>query len=163
MEGGGKGLGDRTDDPLMGSTCLAKRWRQRAETLRAWGAPSIANIWELASNKSDAKVETVLEAFTRFHSTNPDVYRLFRNKARKLRRAGRKGYGSRRIIESMRFDHDIKTEGDDFKINNNFASLYSRLLMLKEPVWFAGFFEIRTSRSPVTDAELLNISVLFGR
>ena len=118
------------------------------------------DLWDLIeSNANDAEVETTIEKFVRFHRDNPGVYRLFRNKARKLRRAGRTRYGARTIFESMRYNHDISTIGDDFKLNNNLIPMYARLLMLREPAWFGAFFELRTSRSDVTDADLLDISV----
>ena len=118
-------------------------------------------LWSLPTEfqPHEDESETVFDRFKRFHQENPDVYRLFRNKARKLHRVGRRHYGARRIFESMRYDHDIQTTGDDFKLNNDFCPLYARLLMMHEPQWFEGFFEMRTSRSPVTDNQLRTIEV----
>ena len=84
--------------------------------------------------------------FWRFHYTNPHVYELFKKYAYEVMRSGHRHYGTNAIINRMRWHMDIETldsnGNDNFKINNNYASRYSRLLALNEPM-FRGFFRNR--------------------
>jgi hypothetical protein len=59
-----------------------------------------------------------------------------------MRRTGRKKYSAWTIINKIRWDRDIRTDGDVFKINNDFIALYARKL-IDEDSRFDGFFELR--------------------
>lgn len=59
-----------------------------------------------------------------------------------MKKAGRKKYSAQAIIYVIRFNQDLKTSGDVFKINNDFTSIYARMLMYNNPD-MEGFFEIR--------------------
>ena len=71
--------------------------------------------------------------FAEFHQENPDVYLELVAAARRLKKAGREKYGINSLIEVVRWHRALVTTGDDYKINNNFAPFYSRLIMRKEP------------------------------
>jgi hypothetical protein len=93
---------------------------------------------------------TPSEAFEKFHNDNPHFYDALVELARRyITRTGRGIVGMQRLIEVARFDMDLTTQSDDeFKVNNNHAAFYSRLIMLQEPD-LAG--TIPTRRSPEAD------------
>ena len=87
-------------------------------------------------------VEThISDDFFSYHNSHPDIYRLFQQYAYELKMSGRKHYGSKAIMERIRWHMEIERR-EDFKINNNYASCYARLLMLQNPD-FRSFFETR--------------------
>lgn len=91
------------------------------------------------------------EAFERFHANNPHFYACLVQLARRfIARTGRSVVGMQRLIEVARYDVEIATESaDEFKVDNNHASYYSRLIMWQEPD-LAGAIPIRSS--PDADA-----------
>ena len=113
---------------------------------------------EPESNQADSEVETSFERFVRFHGENPIVWRKFRAKCFRLWAVDIRSWGAWPIFGSLRYDHKLKTGGDDYKINNNYIGFYARLLMVKEPK-FESFFNIREGCDGATDDELRAISV----
>jgi len=85
--------------------------------------------------------------FQTFHDLNPEVYEELRECALKLKRSGRDVYGIKSIIEVVRWHRNLNTRGDEFKINNNYAPFYARLLMSREPE-LCEFFKLRAQRFP---------------
>lgn len=83
------------------------------------------------------------EAFEEFHRTNPHVYDELVRSARLYReQTGREQCGMSLLFGRVRWVLSLRTEGDAFKLNNNFAPFYSRLLMEREPD-LAGMFHLR--------------------
>mgnify|MGYP006189426609 CR=1 FL=1 len=77
---------------------------------------------------------TMTERFEAFHRANPGFYDTLVGLARRyLLRTGSGKVGAQRLIEIARWDHEIQTASADFKVNNDFAAFYSRLIMLLEP------------------------------
>jgi len=73
------------------------------------------------------ELATTQEKFNRFHELNPDVYKKFKSLALIGISQGRQMMGANQIIEIIRWDSfDLKTKGDKYKINNNYASRYAR-------------------------------------
>ena len=62
--------------------------------------------------------------------------------AEEIRATGRKKYSAEAIINVLRWEHDLKTDGDFFKINDHYRSIYVRLLIYKRPE-FLGFFTLK--------------------
>lgn len=87
-----------------------------------------------------------LERFKKYHAENPQVYEKFRELAIEMRANGRRKYSAEIIINVMRWHFDLKTKGDVFEINNDFKSIYARLLVYHHPE-FASFFEFRKVRA----------------
>lgn len=83
-----------------------------------------------------------VEEFFRFHSENPHVFELIEKFSSTLIDSGRARYGMRAVIERVRWHVNVETVGDEFKINNNHAAGYARLLIIKRPE-FATFFSLR--------------------
>lgn len=85
------------------------------------------------------------ERFEKFHRENPQFYVDLTTLARRFRdRTGRE-CGIQRLVEIVRFDLEMQSRTDEeFKVNNDFAAFYARLIMLREPD-LAGFFQVRNS------------------
>lgn len=92
--------------------------------------------------------ETPQERFDRFHELNPHVYEALRVLARDLVRAGRQRLGINMLVEVLRWQRMLRTEGDDYKLNNNYAPFYARKLMADDP-YLAGVFETRKAYADV--------------
>lgn len=88
----------------------------------------------------------VLDRFSEYHRENPQVYQAFKDLAFEMKRTGRKKYSAEVIINVLRWNYDLGTTGDVFKINNDFKPLYARLLVYYYPE-FENFFEFRSVRS----------------
>ncbi|MGR8921988.1 MAG: hypothetical protein ACU85V_20420 [Gammaproteobacteria bacterium] len=89
--------------------------------------------------------ETIRERFEKFHAENPHVFEALRRRALRAKARGyRPGIGC--LFEVLRWQHGMTTQGDEFKLNNNFRSHYARLLMEREPE-LEGFFETRGLRA----------------
>lgn len=82
------------------------------------------------------------ERFFTFHRENPRVFKLFELYTMQAINSGRKSYGARAIFERVRWDVDIQTKGDPFKINNDLIPMYARLFAEVHPE-HASFFEFR--------------------
>lgn len=83
-----------------------------------------------------------LDRFRKYHQENPGIFMEFENRAQEMRRAGKNRYGSRGILEVIRWHINLRKNGDVFKINNDYAPLYARLLIYKDES-FRPFFELR--------------------
>lgn len=91
----------------------------------------------------EGKIEA---AFKKFHKENPNVLDELAELARKLQLRGHKRYGIKGLFEVLRYRRNLKTVGDEFKLNNNYTALYAREIMWKFPS-LDGFFELRERRS----------------
>ena len=81
--------------------------------------------------------------FLAFHHANPQVYEFLRRRALRAKARGFRP-GMQCLFELLRWGHGMRiNRGDDeFRLNNNHAAYYARLLMQQEPE-LAGFFELR--------------------
>lgn len=80
--------------------------------------------------------------FIAFHEANAHVYESFKSLARSMRATGKQRYSAQAIIYVLRWEYDLRTVGDVFEINNDFTSIYARMLCIEEPA-FLTFFELR--------------------
>lgn len=84
--------------------------------------------------------------FNKFHHENPHVYKELVDLARQWKHAGHDICSIDLLINKLRWEIGITSRGNQFTINNNFASRYSRLIEANERD-LADFFTKRTSRS----------------
>jgi hypothetical protein len=89
---------------------------------------------------------SIQEQFESFHADNPRVWELYKRFALELVGKGRKRYGISMITERIRWETAISTNGEEFKISNNFRSRYARKLMSEVPE-LAGMFRIKPLRT----------------
>lgn len=80
--------------------------------------------------------------FETYHSINPSVYTKLVDLAREVKSKGRVCYAIEPLFARLRWHFEFETEGDSFKLNNNFTSRYARLIMENEPD-LRGFFRTR--------------------
>lgn len=74
------------------------------------------------------------------------IYNEFERYAIDLYTNGRRErYGSKMIVERMRWDTQFKEMSEDFKINNNVTSYLARLVMLERPL-LDGMFQMRAPK-----------------
>jgi hypothetical protein len=89
-------------------------------------------------------MKTVNQAFQEYNEAHPEVYKTFEQMALALINKGVKHYGSKAIIEAIRY-HTSVSEGKEFKINNNITPLFARVFENNNPQ-HKGFFEKRASK-----------------
>ena len=89
-------------------------------------------------------MKTVNQAFQEYNEAHPQVYKTFETMALALINKGVKHYGSKAIIEAIRY-HTSVSEGREFKINNNITPLFARVFENQHPQ-HKGFFEKRASK-----------------
>ena len=90
----------------------------------------------------DRYPQTMKDRFKKFHSENPHVYEEFKRLAFKMKATGRTKYSATAIVNVLRWETDLKTKGDVFQINNDFISIYVRLIIWRYPE-MVDFFELR--------------------
>lgn len=92
-----------------------------------------------------ARGASLPEMFAAFHAANPHVYHALRRLAINMVRRGQHKIGVKMLFEVLRWQHAMTTHdaASAFKLNNNYAPFYARLLMDNEPE-LNGVFETRT-------------------
>lgn len=92
--------------------------------------------------------QSIEAQFLAFHEANPHVYNALRELALDMRRRGSPKIGMKMLFEVLRWQYFMTTEdaNSDFKINNNYAPYYARILMDNEPQ-LVGAFEVRELRA----------------
>ena len=84
-----------------------------------------------------------IERFLKFDKENPDIYREFTWLAYQMKNSGRTKYSAETIINVLRWDKDVKTNGgEEFKISNDFRSMYARYFVYHNPA-FENFFDMK--------------------
>ena len=89
---------------------------------------------------------TIQEQFEKFHYANPHIYIRLVSMANQAKRAGRRKIGMQMLFEVMRWNSIVQTEGDEFKLNNNYCAHYARKIMAENP-HLDGIFEVREQRA----------------
>jgi len=99
-------------------------------------------LWDFIDIEVD-KNATIQQRFEAFHKANPRVYQELYKLASLMKGKGHKRIGMQMLIEKLRWEwYETTTNTDGFKINNDYAAHYSRLLMKEKPE-LAGLFSVR--------------------
>jgi hypothetical protein len=73
--------------------------------------------------------DTSIDArFAAFHTENPHVLALLVRLAREAKARGMERIGAKALIERARWEISLQTRGDEYRLNNSFASRYARLI-----------------------------------
>lgn len=88
---------------------------------------------------------TTRERFEAFHKANPAVYLRLRDMSLAMRRRGVTQWGFRAAWEILRWQGMLSSSDGTYKLPNNLAPHYTRLLMAQEPE-LAGLFGTRKLR-----------------
>lgn len=128
---------------------VGREWMTTAEYRRRFNVPVVERIpscqLELFAN-TPGRGATIADRFADFHQKNPHVYRnLVRLALDDAARGIKRGVAA--LFEDLRYAYE-NTEHDpaEYKLNNDFASRYSRLIMQTEPR-LSGHFEVRGLKS----------------
>ncbi len=89
---------------------------------------------------------TIAERFTAFHDANGWVLTALEDLTRDWLAHGHHKVGIGALVEVVRWQYGRATQGDPFRINNDFWSRYSRLIVQRHPEW-ADVFETRSLRA----------------
>jgi hypothetical protein len=92
--------------------------------------------------------DTIWDKFQMFHMKHPEVYLELVRLAREWVAAGNYRLGIKTLIERLRWEWHVTgvQDVDGFKINNNFAPYYARMIMVENPE-LDGLFELRQIRA----------------
>lgn len=84
--------------------------------------------------------------FRAFHEENKIVAAHLLVLARRQRDAKVKRISMKMLFEVLRYNESLKTQGEHFKLNNNYTAYYVRLLEQVDPS-LKGMFERRRSKA----------------
>ena len=108
--------------------------------------PALLSLAPIVHVDDDAQA-SIAERFARFHAANPHIADALLSLARPLMHPGRRKFGVKMLYEKLRYEYAFHTAGDEeYRLNNDFTSRYSRLLVDIEPR-LRDFIEMRELRS----------------
>jgi len=84
--------------------------------------------------------------FWDFHDKNPQVFAKLEELALQAYTRGRKKIGIGMIFEVLRWNSNMQTTGDTYKLNNSYRSRYVRILIQSHPEYH-DLFETRRIKS----------------
>lgn len=85
--------------------------------------------------------------FRKFHADNPQVLDKLEELATVWFESGKTSMGIQFLFEIIRWNQSIKVKSrDEFKINNDFAAHYARVMIARHPEW-VGRIRVRALRS----------------
>lgn len=82
-----------------------------------------------------------LSKWKQYHSDNPHIWKEFESLSDELRKVTSKS-SAWLVINRIRWDHAIRTKGEEFKISNDYIGIYARVYMASKKERNA-FFTIR--------------------
>lgn len=88
---------------------------------------------------------TLEQRFQMFHERNPHVADALEALAAQWLARHRK-VGMKALVERLRWESGIRTDGDPWRINNSHVAFYARLLLARRPEW-AGCIETRKAQA----------------
>lgn len=87
-------------------------------------------------------INTERQRWLDWHAANPHVYELFRRFTFEAIDRGHRKLSAWLIVNRIRWETTVETNGGDFKISNNFIAYYARLFMDEHPE-YRGFFRTK--------------------
>lgn len=85
------------------------------------------------------------KGFCSYHRKNPHIFQKFEELTLQTIAKKFKHYSAKGILELIRWHSGISSDGDCFKVNNNYSSFYARLFEAKYPE-HKDFFRNRKSK-----------------
>ena len=82
--------------------------------------------------------------FLYYHYENPHIWEAFERFCLRAIERGHTKLSAEFVVNIIRWETKISAKDEDFKINNNYKSFYSRLFLQMHPE-FETFFELRDS------------------
>ena len=78
---------------------------------------------------------SLAERFAEFHAQNPHVADALERLAEQWLAAGNRKVGMKALVERLRWESGIRTEGSAYRLNNSWPAFYARLLIQRRPEW----------------------------
>ena len=100
--------------------------------------------------------KSIRQAFVEFHRENPRIYAAFERMALQAIAKGKTKLSAKMIVNVIRWNEYIETNGEPYRINDAFHAYYARLFMLLHPEHM-GIFELRRLRNEDTDSLLMEV------
>ena len=91
--------------------------------------------------------------FRKFHFANPHIYQTFSIYSWDAANSGHKVFSHWLIMNRIRWDSLIKTDGEKYKIPNEFIAFYARMFMIRHPQ-LGAFFKIKRMKGEPYDVWL---------
>jgi len=95
-------------------------------------------------------MESLEEKFRSYEQKNPHVYEEFEKNTLELAKAGVRKTSAWLVINKMRWDSMLRVDTQDYKIPNDFISIYARRFMKKYP-HYDGIFTVKSSKYNLDD------------
>jgi hypothetical protein len=89
-----------------------------------------------------SEISRARQRWLEWHRDNPHVYELFKAFTFQAIDRGHKRLSAWLIVNRIRWETTVETNGGDFKISNNFIAYYARLFMDEHPE-YRGFFRTK--------------------
>ena len=93
------------------------------------------------------------QKFRKFNFNNPLIYQTFSTYSWDAAKAGHKVFSHWLIMNRIRWDSLLKTDGEKYKIPNEFIAFYARMFMIKHPQ-LGTFFKIKRMKGEPYDVWL---------
>jgi hypothetical protein len=84
----------------------------------------------------------LLKRWLAFDKANPCVYDRFLDLSFQVYKLGYRKYSAWTVLTAIRFQMDLTTKGEEFKINNDYVALYARKFIQQYP-FMVDFFVLR--------------------
>lgn len=91
-------------------------------------------LFPLTEPEYDAEM-TLADRFAAFHASNPHVADALEQLAEQWLAAGNRKVGMKALVERLRWESGIRTEGSAYRLNNSWPAFYARLLIERRPEW----------------------------
>ena len=75
------------------------------------------------------------DRFDAFNAQNPHVADALEILAAQWLAAGNRKVGMKALVERLRWESGIRTQGDGYVLNNSYTAFYARLLIARRPEW----------------------------
>lgn len=107
-------------------------------------------------NYQELNGRSIREGFLEFHSKNPHVYEAFEKQALIAINKGRTKLSAKLILNWIRWNEELRTSDDNFKINDAYQSYYSRLFVENHKE-HDGIFEMRKLRNEHKGSQVMRV------
>jgi len=97
-----------------------------------------------------------------WHKKNPQVWDKFEEYTLEAIKTGRKHYSHWAIINRIRWNREIETNGGEFKISNDYIGFYARLFHARHPS-HSDFFRLKPFKEEKMIDQIKNIDENFNQ
>jgi len=105
----------------------------------------MTSLLDLIPEPTEAPLSgSIRERFEIYNKANPQVLETLERLAERMVARGRQRIGIKMLFEVLRWDYYMQTTdpNSEFKINNNYAPYYARLIIERHPDW-CNLFQLR--------------------